>query len=196
MRDGQEREVPLEQVRQAIRPARAARAKKSPWTANSPKAGAAVDESMLTGEPMPVERQQGDPVIGGTVNQTGSFLMVAEKIGQDTVLARRSSNMVADAQRSRAPIQKVADVVAGYFVPAVLAVAVVTFLVWTIAAPQQPALAWALVNAVAVLIIACPCALGLATPMSIMVGVGRGATKACSSRTPKCWKRWRRSTRW
>ena len=133
-----------------------------------------VDESMITGEPMPVEKQKDDPVIGGTVNQTGSFLMVAEKVGQDTVLSR-IVNMVADAQRSRAPIQKVADTVAGYFVPAVVVIAVVTFLVWAIVQPEQPALAWAFVNAVAVLIIACPCALGLATPMSIMVGVGRGA---------------------
>jgi len=129
---------------------------------------------MITGEPMPVEKRISDAVIGGTLNQTGSFLMVADKVGKDTVLAR-IIGMVADAQRSRAPIQKVADAVAGYFVPAVLAIAVVTFLVWAIAAPEQPPLAWALVNAVAVLIIACPCALGLATPMSIMVGIGRGA---------------------
>ena len=134
----------------------------------------AVDESMITGEPMPIEKQKDDSVIGGTVNQTGSFLMVAEKVGQDTVLAQ-IVNMVADAQRSRAPIQKVADTVAGYFVPAVVVIAILTFLVWAIAAPEQPALAWAFVNAVAVLIIACPCALGLATPMSIMVGIGRGA---------------------
>jgi Cu+-exporting ATPase len=133
-----------------------------------------VDESMITGEPMPVEKQAGDPVIGGTVNQTGSFLMVAEKVGGDTVLSR-IVNMVADAQRSRAPIQKVADTVAGYFVPAVLVIAVATFVVWAVVQPEQPALAYAFVNAVAVLIIACPCALGLATPMSIMVGVGRGA---------------------
>jgi P-type Cu+ transporter len=113
-------------------------------------------------------------VIGGTVNQTGSFLMVAEKVGQDSVLSQ-IVNMVADAQRSRAPIQQVADLVAGYFVPAVVGIAVLTFLVWAIAAPERPALAWAFVNAVAVLIIACPCALGLATPMSIMVGIGRGA---------------------
>src|SRR5208337_1094310 len=105
---------------------------------------------------------------------TGSFLMLAEKVGEDTVLAQ-IVNMVADAQRSRASIQKVADIVAAYFVPAVLVIAVLTFCVWAIAAPQKPALPWAFVNAVAVLIIACPCALGLATPMSIMVGIGRGA---------------------
>jgi len=136
--------------------------------------GSSVEESMITGEPMPVEKQVGDSVIGGTLNQTGSFLMVADKVGSDTVLSR-IIGMVGDAQRSRAPIQKVADAVAGYFVPAVLAIAVITFLVWAIAAPEQPPLAWAFVNAVAVLIIACPCALGLATPMSIMVGIGRGA---------------------
>ena len=119
-------------------------------------------------------KEPGSRVIGGTLNQTGGFLMLADKVGQDTMLAR-IIGMVADAQRSRAPIQKVADAVAGYFVPIVLAIAAITFLVWAIAAPEQPPLAWALVNAIAVLIIACPCALGLATPMSIMVGIGRGA---------------------
>src|SRR5690606_32099638 len=108
------------------------------------------------------------------VNQTGSFLMEAEKVGEDTVRAQ-IVNMVASAQRSRAPIQRVADTVASYFVPAVVVVAVVTFIVWAVFKPREPALAWAMVCSVAVLIIACPCALGLATPMSIMVGVGRGA---------------------
>jgi P-type Cu+ transporter len=173
VRDGQEREVSLEEVRLGdilrVRPG-----EKIPVDGRLTDGKSAVDESMITGEPMPVERQKDDLVIGGTVNQTGSFLMVAEKIGQDTVLFQ-IVNMVADAQRSRAPIQKVADTVAGYFVPAVLVIAVVTFLVWAIVQPEQPALAWAFVNAVAVLIIACPCALGLATPMSIMVGIGRGA---------------------
>ena len=173
VRDGQEREVPLLEVHQndilRVRPG-----EKIAVDGKITEGRSAVDESMLTGEPLPVEKNKDDPVIGGTVNQTGSFLMVAEKVGQDTVLAR-IVNMVAAAQRSRAPIQKVADLVAGYFVPVVVVVAVITFLVWSIAAPKQPALAWALVNAVAVLIIACPCALGLATPMSIMVGIGRGA---------------------
>ena len=173
VRDGQEREVPLEEVHQGdilrVRPG-----EKIAVDGNLTEGKSTVDESMISGEPMPVEKQKDDPVIGGTVNQTGSFLMVAERVGQDTVLAR-IVNMVADAQRSRAPIQKVADLVAGYFVPAVVAIAILTFLVWAIAAPEQPALAWAFVNAVAVLIIACPCALGLATPMSIMVGIGRGA---------------------
>ena len=173
VRDGQEREVSLEEVHQGdilrVRPG-----DKIPVDGKITDGKSTVDESMITGEPMPVEKTKDDPVIGGTVNQTGSFLMLAEKVGQDTVLAR-IVNMVADAQRSRAPIQKVADLVAGYFVPAVVGIAVLTFLVWAIAAPEQPFLAWAFVNAVAVLIIACPCALGLATPMSIMVGIGRGA---------------------
>jgi P-type Cu+ transporter len=132
-----------------------------------------VDESMLTGESVPVEKAAGDKVIGATVNQTGSFVVRVEKTGSETVLAQ-IVHMVAEAQRSRAPIQKVADRVAGYFVPAVIAVSVLTALVWAIWGPR-PSLAFAVVNAVAVLIIACPCALGLATPMSIMVGVGRGA---------------------
>jgi len=173
VRDGEEREVPLDEVHQAdvlrVRPG-----EKIPVDGRLTEGRSSVEESMITGEPMPVEKRVGDAVIGGTLNQTGSFLMVADNVGKDTVLSR-IIGMVADAQRSRAPIQKVADAVAGYFVPAVLAIAVITFLVWAIAAPEQPPLAWALVNAVAVLIIACPCALGLATPMSIMVGIGRGA---------------------
>ena len=173
VRDGQEREVPLEEVHQGdilrVRPG-----EKIPVDGTLTGGKSTVDEAMITGEPMPVEKQKDDTVIGGTVNQTGSFLMLAEKVGGDTVLSR-IVNMVAEAQRSRAPIQKVADTVAGYFVPAVLASAVITFLVWAIVQPEQPALAYAFVNAVAVLIIACPCALGLATPMSIMVGIGRGA---------------------
>lgn len=132
-----------------------------------------VDESMLTGEPMPVEKVAGEMVSGGTLNGTGSFLMRAEKVGRDTLLAR-IVQLVSDAQRSRAPIQRLADRVASYFVPAVMAVAALTFLVWWRLGPE-PRLAHALVNAVAVLIIACPCALGLATPMSVMVAVGRGA---------------------
>ena len=132
-----------------------------------------VDESMVTGEPLSVVKKKGQPLIGATVNGTGGLLMRAEKVGADTLLAQ-IVKMVAEAQRSRAPIQKLVDVVAGYFVPLVLLVAVVTFIVWAFWGPQ-PALAYAVINAVAVLIIACPCALGLATPMSIMVGTGRGA---------------------
>ena len=129
---------------------------------------------MVTGEAIPVEKRNGDWVIGGTMNGTGTVLMEARRVGQDTMLAQ-IVNMVSEAQRSRAPIQRVADVVAGYFVPIVVLGAAITFGVWASIGPE-PRLAYALVNAVAVLIIACPCALGLATPMSIMVGMGRGAT--------------------
>ena len=173
VRDGREREVPLAEVGVGdvlrVRPG-----EKIPVDGRLTEGESTVEESMITGEPMPVEKRRGDAVIGGTLNGTGGFLMVADRVGQDTMLAR-IIGMVAEAQRSRAPIQQVADAVAGYFVPAVLAIAAVTFLVWAVAAPERPPLAWALVNAIAVLIIACPCALGLATPMSIMVGVGRGA---------------------
>jgi Cu+-exporting ATPase len=171
--DGVDREVPLDEVRVGdmlrVRPG-----EKVPVDGRVVAGASTVEQSMVTGEPMPVEKRPGDPVIGGTLNQTGGFLMIADRVGHDTLLAR-IIGMVAEAQRSRAPIQRLADVVAGWFVPAVLLVAVVTFLVWAIAAPEQPPLAWALANAIAVLIIACPCALGLATPMSITVGVGRGA---------------------
>jgi P-type Cu+ transporter len=133
-----------------------------------------IDESMVTGEPIPVEKTKGDKVIGGTINGGGSFLMRAEKVGNDTLLAR-IVRMVAEAQSSKAPIQKVADTVSGYFVPAVIAIAVLTFAVWATIGPE-PRLAFALVSAVSVLIIACPCALGIATPVSIMVAAGKGAT--------------------
>ncbi|HEX3019949.1 MAG TPA: heavy metal translocating P-type ATPase [Chitinispirillaceae bacterium] len=133
-----------------------------------------VDESMMTGEPIPVKHQTGDKVIGATVNGTGSFIMEAQRVGSDMLLSQ-IVNMVAEAQRSRAPIQKLADKVSGYFVPAVVTIAILTFIVWAIWGPA-PSLAYAIVNAVAVLIIACPCALGLATPMSIMVATGKGAS--------------------
>lgn len=133
-----------------------------------------VDESMVTGESIPVEKSKDSPVVGATVNGTGSFVMVAKKIGHDTLLSR-IIHMVADAQRSRAPIQKLADIVAGYFVPIVLAIAIITFIFWANWGPA-PAMAYAIINSVAVLIIACPCALGLATPMSIMVSTGRAAS--------------------
>lgn len=132
-----------------------------------------VDESMITGEPMPVIKKQGASVIGATINQTGSFVMKALYVGNDTMLAR-IVRMVSDAQRSRAPIQRLADMIAGWFVPVVLLIAVGAFILWTIYGPQ-PAFSYALIAAVSVLIIACPCALGLATPMSIMVGIGQGA---------------------
>ena len=133
----------------------------------------AIDESMITGEPVPVEKAEGDIVTGGTLNKTGSFVMEAQAVGGDTVLARIVA-MVAEAQRSRAPIQALADRVAGWFVPTVITVAVLAFVAWLALGPE-PALGYAVVAAVSVLIIACPCALGLATPMSIMVATGRGA---------------------
>ncbi|WP_425062063.1 copper-transporting P-type ATPase [Pyruvatibacter mobilis] len=132
-----------------------------------------LDESMVTGEPMPVQKTKGDSVTGGTVNQAGGFIMRATRVGEDTLLSQ-IVRMVAEAQRSRAPIQRLADLVAGIFVPIVIVIAITSFIVWSIWGPE-PAMAYALVNAVAVLIIACPCALGLATPMSIMVGTGKGA---------------------
>ena len=133
----------------------------------------AVDESMLTGESMPVGKSAGDNVIGGTMNQSGAFVMRADKIGRDTVLAQ-IVQMVAQAQRSRAPIQRLADQVSGWFVPLVIAVAALAFAAWAVWGPE-PRLTYGLLAAISVMIIACPCALGLATPMSIMVGVGRGA---------------------
>lgn len=173
LRDGMEEDVPVDEItvgdRLRVRPG-----EKVPIDGTITEGGGNLDESMITGEPMPVAKKQGDPVIGATLNQTGSFVMKAEKIGSDTLLSQ-IVQMVAEAQRSRAPIQKVADTVAGLFVPIVVAVAVVTFIVWVVYGPT-PAMAFALVNAVSVLIIACPCALGLATPMSIMVGVGRAAS--------------------
>ncbi len=169
----QERVIPLQQVRLG-NILRVVPGDKISVDGEVTEGRSSVDESMITGEAIPIEKAQGDTVIGGTVNQTGAFLMRAERVGKDTMLSQ-IVEMVADAQRSRAPIQRLADMVASYFVPTVVGVALLTFVVWAWFAPKQPALAYALVNAVAVLIIACPCALGLATPMSIMVGVGRGA---------------------
>jgi Cu+-exporting ATPase len=171
--DGTEADVPLDAVQPGDR-LRVRPGEKVPVDGVVVEGRSSVDESMVSGEPIPVEKGPGDRVVGATVNGTGSLVMEAEKVGSETLLAR-IVQMVAEAQRSRAPIQKLADRVAGYFVPAVVAIAAVTFVVWAIWGPD-PALAFALVNAVAVLIIACPCALGLATPMSIMVATGRGAT--------------------
>ncbi len=165
-------EVPLDQVKVGDR-LRVVPGDKVPVDGVVVEGHSSVEESMITGEPMPVEKTVGDKVTGGTANGSGSFVMRAERIGSDTLLGQ-IVNMVAEAQRSRAPIQGLADKVAGIFVPAVLAVSVLTFVLWIWIGPD-PRLAHAIVNAVAVLIIACPCALGLATPMSIMVGVGRGA---------------------
>jgi len=170
--DGGEADVPLDQV-QAGDKLRVRPGEKLPVDGEVVEGSSSVDESMITGEPIPVEKNPGDRVIGATVNGTGSLVMIAERVGADTVLSQ-IVQMVAEAQRSRAPIQKLADLVAGWFVPAVVLIAVVTFIVWAMAGPE-PAMAYALINAVAVLIIACPCALGLATPVSIMVATGRGA---------------------
>ena len=171
-RDGTEEEVPLEDVqigdRIRVRPG-----EKVPVDGEVVDGRSSVDESMLTGEPVPVEKVVGDPVTGATINGTGSLVIEATRVGKDTMLAQ-IVEMVAAAQRSRAPIQKLADAVAGYFVPAVIAVAIVSFVAWSTWGPA-PALAYGLVSAIAVLIIACPCALGLATPMSIMTATGRGA---------------------
>jgi Cu+-exporting ATPase len=172
VRDGQEQEIAADEIQKGdvfrVRPG-----EKVPIDGVIIDGKSNIDESMITGEAMPVAKRPGEKVIGATVNQTGSFLMRAERIGSETVLAQ-IVQMVADAQRSRAPIQKLTDTVSGYFVPAVIGVAIITFVVWSIVGPA-PAMSYALVNAVSVLIIACPCALGLATPMSIMVGVGRAA---------------------
>jgi Cu+-exporting ATPase len=169
---GNDEDVSLESVqvgdRLRIRPG-----EKIPTDGVVVEGGSAVDESMITGEPIPVEKKIGDRLIGATINGTGAIVMRAERVGSDTLLSQ-IVHLVAEAQRSRAPIQKLADTVAGYFVPAVVLVAILTFVVWALVGPE-PRMAHGLVNAVAVLIIACPCALGLATPMSIMVAMGKGA---------------------
>ncbi len=171
--DGSETDVPLEQVKVGdklrVRPG-----EKIPVDGVVVEGSSSVDESMISGEPIPVEKTAGARLTGATINGTGSLVMRADRVGSETLLAQ-IVRMVSEAQRSRAPIQKFADVVAGYFVPIVVGAAAITFLVWAIAGPQ-PRLAHALVNAVAVMIIACPCALGLATPMSIMVAMGKGAS--------------------
>lgn len=170
--DGGEEQVPIENLaigdRLRVKPG-----EKIPLDGTISEGASSVDESMITGEPLPVKKQIGDAVVGATINQTGSFVMTVGKVGADTLLAQ-IVQMVSNAQRSRAPIQKVADTVAGYFVPGVLIAAVITFITWSVWGPE-PAMALGLINAVAVLIIACPCALGLATPVSIMVGIGRAA---------------------
>jgi P-type Cu+ transporter len=170
--NGQEEEIPADAIEKGdllrVRPG-----EKVPGDGVIVEGQSNIDESMITGEPMPVSKGASDKVVGATVNQTGSFLMRAERIGSETLLAQ-IVQMVAEAQRSRAPIQKLTDTVSGNFVPAVISIAVITFIVWSVIGPP-PSMAYALVSAVSVLIIACPCALGLATPMSIMVGVGRAA---------------------
>ncbi|WP_395077428.1 heavy metal translocating P-type ATPase, partial [Hyphococcus sp.] len=170
--DGSEEEVSIDDLKTGDR-LRVRPGEKIPVDGKVVEGKSAIDEAMVTGEPIPVEKNVGDAVTGGTVNGTGGFVMEATRVGEDTMLSQ-IVKMVSEAQRTRAPIQRLADVVAGWFVPAVVIVAVITFIVWSLFGPD-PAMAFATVNAVAVLIIACPCALGLATPMSIMVGTGKGA---------------------
>ncbi len=183
IRGDHEEDIPLEQVNPGdilrVRPG-----EKVPVDGVVTEGGSNVDESMVTGEPIPVEKRAGDRVIGATVNGTGALLMRAEKVGSDTLLAQ-IVRMVSEAQRSRAPIQRLADLVSAWFVPAVVLAAVATFIAWWSIGPE-PRLAHAIVNAVAVLIIACPCALGLATPMSIMVGTGRGAMAGILIKNAEC----------
>ena len=190
--DGSEHEVALDRVapgdRLRVRPG-----DKVPVDGVVLEGASAIDEAMVTGEAIPVEKRPGAAVTGGTINTTGGFVMRADRVGSQTVLAQ-IVRMVGEAQRSRAPIQRLADAVASYFVPAVLAAAVVTFAAWAIAGPDAARLAYALVNAVAVLIIACPCALGLATPMSIMVGTGRGAAAGVLIKNAEALERFARVT--
>ncbi|MEM1060631.1 MAG: copper-translocating P-type ATPase [Verrucomicrobiota bacterium] len=190
--NGEEEEVAIEAVRKGDR-LRVRPGEKVPLDGVILEGKSRVDESMVTGEPVPVEKGPEDGVIGATVNQTGSFVMRAEKVGEDTMLSR-IVQMVADAQRSRAPVQKLVDQVAAVFVPVVIAVAVLTFFAWFVWGPE-PSLVYAVVNAVAVLIIACPCALGLATPMSIMVGIGRGAQSGVLIRNAEAIEKTERVTR-
>ena len=171
--DGSEEDIPIEQIQRGDR-LRVRPGEKVPVDGVVVEGRTSIDESMISGEPIPVDKEIGAKVIGATLNSTGSIVIKAERVGDETLLSQ-IIQMVSDAQRSRAPIQRLADVVAGYFVPAVVVVAAVTFGIWSLTGPE-PRLAHALINAVAVLIIACPCALGLATPMSIMVATGKGAT--------------------
>jgi P-type Cu+ transporter len=170
--DGSEADVPLDRIRTSDR-LRVRPGEKMPVDGRVLEGRSSVDESMLTGEPMPVDKSPGDRVVGATINQTGALVIEAERVGADSLLAQ-IIDLVAQAQRSRAPLQRLADRVAAWFVPAVIAIAILTFVAWWLVGPQ-PRLAYAIVNAVSVLIIACPCALGLATPISIMVASGRGA---------------------
>ncbi|MCB2114125.1 MAG: copper-translocating P-type ATPase [Parvularculaceae bacterium] len=170
--DGTEEEISIDHLHEGDR-LRVRPGEKVPVDGEIIEGKSSVDESMVTGEPIPVEKNVGDKVTGGTVNGTGGFIMKATRVGEDTMLSQ-IVKMVSEAQRSRAPIQRLADTISAWFVPAVVVIAVITFIVWSLFGPE-PAMAFAIVNAVAVLIIACPCALGLATPMSIMVGTGKGA---------------------
>ena len=191
--DGTDEEVPLDQVslgdRLRVRPGDAV-----PIDGVVLEGRSAIDESMVTGESMPVMKEIGATVIGGTINGTGAILVRAERVGADTLIAR-ILHLVSEAQRSRAPIQRLADVVSAWFVPAVILVAAVTFSAWLYWG-AAPAMAYAIVTAVSVLIIACPCALGLAAPMSIMVGIGKGATLGYLLKTRRRWNASSASIHW
>ncbi len=190
--DGEsEEEIPIEQV-QAGDLLRVKPGEKVPVDGEVVRGRGTVDESMISGEPEPVDKQEGDPVTGGTLNQTGSFVFRATKVGSETMLAR-IIQQVSDAQRSRAPIQAVADKVAGWFVPVVVGIAVLAFILWSVFGPD-PSLVFGLVAAVSVLVVACPCALGLATPISIMVGVGRGASEGILIRDAEALERMEKIT--
>ncbi len=180
--DGSEADVPIDQIKAGDR-LRVRPGEKLPVDGEVVEGASSVDESMVTGEPMPVRKEPGSPVIGATINGTGGLVVQARRVGADTLLSQ-IVRMVADAQRSRAPIQKLADTVAAWFVPAVMLSAVATFVVWAIWGPD-PAMAFALINAVAVLIIACPCALGLATPIRSWSPRARAHRRGCCSRTPR-----------
>jgi Cu+-exporting ATPase len=187
LENGNERLVPLADVRVGDR-LRVVPGEKVPVDGRVVAGGSSVDESMLSGEAMPVTKQPGDPVVGGSINQTGSFEMTAVRIGRDTLLAQ-IVDLVGQAQRSRAPIQRLADVVAAWFVPTVVVVALLTLFAWWLWGPEEGRLAYGLVSAVSVLIVACPCAIGLATPMSIMVGLGRGARSGILIRSAEALER-------
>ena len=191
--DGSDEEVALDAVKAGDR-LRVRPGEKVPVDGEVVEGRSALDESMVTGESMPVTKEPGDKVVAGTLNQSGSFVMRAEKVGRDTLLAQ-IVQMVAQAQRSRAPIQRLADQVSGWFVPLVIGVAIAAFVAWAIFGPE-PRFAHGLVAAVSVLIIACPCALGLATPMSIMVGVGRGAQAGVLIKSAEALERMERLTLW
>ncbi len=191
LRDGAEQDVPIDEVRVGdsviVRPG-----EKIPVDGTVLEGRSAVDESMITGESLPVDKGPGEAVIGATINKLGSFTFRAAKVGKDTALAQ-IIRLVEDAQGTKAPIQRLADRIAGYFVPAVISISIATFIIWYGFGPS-PRLPFALLNFVAVMIIACPCALGLATPTAIMVGTGKGAEEGSSSKAAKAWKRPTRST--
>lgn len=184
--NGEEKVIPIDDIKKGDR-LRIKPGEKIPVDGKLIQGVASIDEAMITGEPVPVDKTEGDKVTSGTINTTSSFIMEAEKVGSETLLSH-IIQMVNDASRSKAPIQKLVDKISGYFVPIVVIVSVLTFIAWVLFGPE-PKYVYAFVNAIAVLIIACPCALGLATPMSVMVGVGRGAQSGILIKNAEAWKR-------